>query len=313
VFRDSPNNVQALWGFYRVSHPLPHLRDAVREGVDALAIVPFGNEDYVLVLRHPRWELVVSVGLLLGCWGVTLVAGWRRRQGLPIALAASAVIVAVVGIFSLSRASGGIYAYFATWMAACPLLTLFGLGVALLAPTGPDVGEGRPAALHARNDRRRLPPARLGTTAACAGLALVGAAAVLRSDFHTEAVKDVSPAMAGAGSVELARVAASRYSAIIAAQHPAPGTVAIDIASHDAWPQVAGAVLELDRKGIESTVSPAGWSLLFGHERLPGRPNEATYSFYTDAELTGAHLPAGRVLLDTDGVALVSGPPGRSP
>ncbi|MGH9093945.1 MAG: hypothetical protein ACRDXE_02175, partial [Acidimicrobiales bacterium] len=195
LVRDHPNNLTLLWRFYTSSHAQPSGSQALKAGANALAIVPFGNVDYVIVLSHPRWELAVTALLLLACWAATLLVARRRHQGLPVVLVAGAVVIAAGGIASLTRADGGINAYFATWLSTAPLLSLVGLLVAVLGRAQDPAMERttestRPAEpVHRRSGGSRMPAV---LSAAGVLVAVVGTGLVVHSDLSMQSVRHVS-------------------------------------------------------------------------------------------------------------------------
>lgn len=292
---DKPNNLTLLWDFYRQAHPEPIWHDALRAAANAIAIVPFGNATYVTSILRPRWELAVTlVGLGVLVVVSLALAGWRRL-GLPAGLVASAVLVCVAGAYGLKHASGGITAYFATWMAAAPVLGLLALGAAVLTPRPQPAPSGEPLALPARPSLC----GRLWVAACLAVVAAVAAAATVRSDLHmTPATKAVVAPQAVAGQMAQQ----------VMARHP-QGVVSLDIESEAAWPEAAGVALSLYRHHIPAVVTPAQWTLYFGDQERPGRPVAQHYSFYTQEAAQAAHLPPGAALVAGFDVVMAAGPP----
>jgi hypothetical protein len=131
LFRDRPNNLQVLWDFFSKGHPGPPVGDALRISADALTVLPFGNHDYVLALHRNPVEVAGFAVLLVTGLVVAVALGWRRRQAMSLALAASAVVGTLVGAASLAHADGPVYLYFALWLAYVPLAGLLALGVAM--------------------------------------------------------------------------------------------------------------------------------------------------------------------------------------
>ena len=85
------------------------------------------------------------------------------------------------------------------------------------------------------------------------------------------------------------------------ALRPGDRWVGFHIGSDSLWPYVAGMVLELDERGVQSTVDPASWALYFGRERAPGRSVNVAFAVYP----AGTPTPAGSAVLATiDGTVL---------
>ncbi len=304
IGRDHPNNITRLWDFYTASHPFPTFAQALKAGANALAIVPFGNRDYVNVLTRPRWELAATAALLVVCWLTTLLVARRRASSLAGAITGTGVAIAVLGLASLTRAAGGVNAYFATWMSTAPVLSLVGLIVAAVGHV-PDsaAGVAADAATSApppTGARRRAWPAPVAVAVPALGIvvAVVGTGLVLRSDLRMQSVRSVTLAP---------QVAVARFSRIIEQQDPTGRPVSFTIADFDAWPQVAGVVLEMDRRGTTSRVSPASWVQYFGRSATTPGPTARAYTFYSDQSFRAAPPPGATVLLDTDGVVLTTG------
>ena len=291
VIKDRPNNLTLLWDFYTSPHPYPTLLQAFKAAANALAIVPFGNTPYVNDLTHPMHDIVATaVGLVVAFVAAATVV-WRRRQAFAGALLAAAGVVAGVGTYGLSRASGGINSYFATWMATSPLLILLALIVGL-------TGAAAPRRSHASHPqpRRAVPPgAVLGILAA-----LVATGVVVHSDLRMQSVRQVSLAP---------QVAAGQFAAIIEQQVGPGQRVGLVIGTDSVWPQVAGVALELDRHGIAMTVSPAKWTLEFGAQTAPGPKVVRAYRFYSVTDALQMKIP-GQPYLATDAVAMFPGAPG---
>ena len=74
----------------------------------------------------------------------------------------------------------------------------------------------------------------------------------------------------------------------------------LHLATPSLWPYVAGMVLELDERGVQSTVGPASWELYFGHERAPGRPVNLQFELAAATDRS----PTGTVLAQVDGAVL---------
>jgi hypothetical protein len=85
------------------------------------------------------------------------------------------------------------------------------------------------------------------------------------------------------------------------ALRPGDHLVGFTIGTTAVWPYVAGVVLQLDQRGVRSTVGPAGWELYFGHERAPGRAVDVAFTL----DLAGAPVePRQTVVAEIDGTVL---------
>jgi hypothetical protein len=83
---------------------------------------------------------------------------------------------------------------------------------------------------------------------------------------------------------------------------PGDHWVGFQIGADSLWPYVAGLILELDERGVQSTVGPAQWDLYFGRERTPGRPVSVAFALYPASNRA---TPAGaRVVATVDGTIL---------
>jgi hypothetical protein len=63
-------------------------------------------------------------------------------------------------------------------------------------------------------------------------------------------------------------------------------------------------VLELDERGVQSTVGPSGWELYFGHERAPGRPVSVAFTLNISSNQAAGDRASGTVIADVDGAQL---------
>ncbi len=307
LFRDRPNNLQLLWDFFTGSHPGAGLGRALGVAADALTVLPFGNHDYVLALHRSPIE-VAGFGVLLVVGLVAaVVLGRRRRQPMSLALAASAAVGALVGSASLTHADGPVYLYFALWLAYVPLAVLLAIGVGLVGERPP----GAPAQRLVRHGAGPNVPA--WTTRAvvplCVVAAVVTSAFAVGSDLASGPVSSTTgsgPWPAGNAATAQGKqrtvqdtLALSR--AAESALRPGDRWVGFHIGSDSLWPYVAGMVLELDERGVQSTVDPASWALYFGRERAPGRSVNVAFAVYP----AGTPTPAGSAVLATiDGTVL---------
>jgi hypothetical protein len=282
LWRDRPNNVQAMWDYFTSGHPTPPIGNALHISADAISIVPFGNHDYVLALNRGPWQIgVTAVLLALGL----VVAVRMRRRPLVGPLTASAVIGLVVGTLSLTLTDGPVYMYFAVWLAYVPLSLLLAIGAGL-------------------SERRRS-----GVGLRVAGAALAVLTVVLDLGLGPVSTTTGSgPWPSGdagttAGRHRTVRDTAALSQAAWRELGPGDRTVGLTIGSASLWPYAAGIVLGLDEHGVQSTVAPSSWETYFGHERAPGRPVNISLGLYLSGE-----QPAGAaVIADVDGVQLTNG------
>jgi hypothetical protein len=308
LFRDQPNNVQVLWDFFSKGHPDPPVGDAVRISADALTVLPFGNHDYLLALHRNPVEVAAFVVLLVAGLIVTVAVGRRRRQAMSLALAASAVVGALVGAASLAHADGPVYLYFALWLAYVPLAMLLGLGVAMFGRAPAETSVDQFPANRASPKRSLWAPRAVVPLSIAA--AVVVSAFCIGSDLSVGAVNTTTgsgpwPA-SNAGTAQGKErtiqdtVALTRAAASVLG--PNDRWVGFNIGSDSLWPYVAGMVLELDERGVQSTVGPPQWTLYFGRERAPGRPVSVAFAL-DPARVTP--IPTGSaVLARVDGAVL---------
>ncbi len=197
LWRDHPNNLNLLWDYFTAGHAAPTLGQALNVTANAVTIVPFGYHDYALALTRSGIELGIGISLMAVGLVVAVVLGVRRRQPMSLALAATSVLGATLGVVSLWRAGGPIYLYFAVWLAFVPLSLLLAISVALFAPT-----QGRAPAGLAGHREWGAPSLVVGRriVAACAVLGILVAATTVRSDVQHGAGSDQCRCRALAGS-----------------------------------------------------------------------------------------------------------------
>ena len=309
LWRDHPNNLRLLWDFFTSPHAGPTLHQAIEATADAITIVPFGNHDYVVTLSRSDTALAIGTALIAIGLAVAIILGWRRRQPLALALAASSVIGIAAGVASLAHTAGPIYFYFAVWLAYVPLAVLLAIGVALVGDGRPE--DGRPGPSPRRNRRPARP-----LIAGCAAAALVAGGLAVYSDL---AMGPVTSITAGAGPWPAQQVGTSAGRALsqrdtIALTRAAeselrPGErwAGFTVGTPSLWTYVAGMVLQLDEHGVQSTVAPASWALYFGHERSPGRPVDVAFDLYAAGDTAAAKADKaakGTVIAEVDGTVL---------
>lgn len=292
--RDHPNNLSLLWEYFSAAHPTPSVHQALEVAGNALTIMPFGYRDYALALPRSSAELGIGALLLVAAMLAAVTLGVRHRHPLSLALTAASLIGIAAGTVSLLFATAPLYLYFAVWMAFVPLGLLLAIGVALLDP-----GASRPRAV------RRQP-------VALAAVAIALAAITLHSDLHMASIATTTgagPWPARSDQNPVGRSQAIRDIGVLSGAAetvltPSDRWVNFELNATSPWPYVAGMVLALDQRGVNSTVSPASWELYFGHERSPGRPVSA--HFEVVALRPGSPtVPAGaRLVAVVDGYAL---------
>jgi hypothetical protein len=266
-----------------------------------------------LTLSRNGTELGIGFGLIVLGLVTAAILGWRRRQPLSLALAGSGVLGMVIGVISLSRASTPLFLYFAVWLAFVPLSFMLAIGVALLAPapSGPAQARrsSRPAWSRPAQARRRSSPAWSHRIVAVLVVTVTVVAAVgLRSDLRMASVSTTSGAGPWPGSTDQSPAARSRAirdtaalsAAVEKVLRPTDRWVSFTLGPASPWPYVAGVVLELDERGIQSTVAPASWELYFGHERAPGRRVSVEFGLFTSTDTSAT----GRVIAEIDGDVL---------
>jgi hypothetical protein len=304
LWRDHPNNLMLLWDYFGSGPATPTWGQTVKVAANAITIMPFGYRDYSLALTRTGVELAVGIGLIVLGLAIAVTLGIRRRQPLSLALAASAVLGAVIGVISLSRASTPLFLYFAVWLSFVPLSVLLAIGVALFAPAPPAILPSGPIRTATR---WRLAPSRRIIPVLVVAASLIAAVAV-RSDLGMASVTTSSGAgpwpEATDGSPAARASAISDTAALTAAAEkvlrPTDRWVGFTLGPASPWPYVAGMVLGLDERGVQSTVAPASWELYFGHERAPGRAVKVEFGVFA----APAKPAFGRVIADIGGAVL---------
>jgi len=311
LWRDQPNNLRLLWDFFTSSHSTPPLGQALNAAATALTVMPFGQQDYVQTLS--RTGIQLGLGAALGVVGlvIAVMVGRRRRQPMSLALAAASVLGAVLGAVSLTRAAGPMYLYLALWLAFVPLALLLAIGVALLAPTGNRRRSGRTA------PSQRAAPWRAGAfrpvIAVWVVAAVLVAALTVGSDLSMGPVKTTTigggpwPQGTAAnpdGRTQSRQDAIALTNAAERVVRPTDRWVGFTVGTPGLWPYVAGMVLELDERGVQSTVGPPSWELYFGHERAPGRPVDVAFDLSASSDAATTNAAAGTVIAEVHGAVL---------
>jgi hypothetical protein len=215
------------------------------------------------------------------------------------ALAVSAVIGAVVGTASLTRSGGPVYLYFAIWLAFVPVGVLLALGAALVG-SAPVAASAEPSG-GARATDPRWAPVLVACAAVTAGLT-VSSALATRPIAATTGSGPWPPGMASTieSKQRTVRDTQALTRAARAVLRPGDRRVGFTIGSSGEWPYVAGIVLGLDERGVQSTVGPAAWQVYFGHERAAGP--SVSVAFWVGP---AASAPVrGSVIAELDGVVL---------
>ena len=296
LWRDRPNNLQLIWDFFTSPHTSAPLGHALHVAADAMTILPFGNHDYVLQLNRSPAAICVAAVLVALMTVASLRLARGGAQPMARALAASGVVGFVVGTASLTRADGPAYLYLAVWLAFVPLTALLALGAAVVG-TGPTVTPAAPASR-----------SRLSRTPWLAGCVVVALLATVWADVRTIPIGATTGS--GPWPPDMAMTIATKQRTVRNTQAltraaetvlgPADHRVTFVISSSGVWPYVAGMVLGLDGRGVQSTVAPASWQVYFGHERAPGPPVTIAFSL----GFAGTTPAAGAVIANIDGVVL---------
>jgi hypothetical protein len=306
LWRDHPNNLTMLWRYFASAPATPTWGQAIKVATTAMTIVPFGYRDYTLALNRNGAELGIGVGLIVLGLLTAVILGRQQQQPLSLALAASGILGAVIGGLSLSRASTPLFLYFAVWLAYVPLSFLLAIGVALFAPARVPMGTAPSGVSPSPTWSRDVSSLR---NIALLGVAVAAVATVaLRSDLRTASVTTSTGAGPWPGNTDqspAARATAIRDTATLTAAaekvlRPNDRWVSFTLGPASPWPYVAGMVLDLDERGIQSTVAPARWELYFGHERAPGRRVSVEFGVFTSTDPSGV----GRVIGKVDGAVL---------
>jgi hypothetical protein len=310
LWRDRPNNLQLLWDFFTSSQPNPTWGQALKVAANAVTIIPFGYHDYVLTLTRTNAELAIGAVLIVGGLVIALALGWRRRHPMTLALAVSSVLGIVVGTISLSRTAGPAYFYFAVWLAYVPLSLLLAIGVALLAPPSTPTLDSRSAPDGPKAGWR--PAANRRVIAACVIAAVGLAAATIQSDLRMGSVATTTGsgpwpqgnAATPQGKLQTVQDTAALARAAESVLRPTDRLVGFTIGTPGLWPYVAGIVLQLDERGVQSTVSSASWQLYFGHERAPGRPVTVTFDLLASSQTKNVIATNATIVADIHGEVL---------
>ena len=234
----SPGNLGRLVSFFRSGsggHPVGAAARAVAGALWPPFSGRFGSPPTAPVAG------AVLVVALLAAAGVAL-AGVRRGRTLGAALGAGGGLAVVLGVVSVTRATGQLYGYLTEWLSAADVAVVAGL---LLVVSG----AGRPAG------RRRA-----GAALGLAGLALVGLAAA-----------DRPGPLPGGAEVDTLFSAARPG---LPRAGPAGGAVPVEVAvaTPDRWPWAAGLLVDLAHAGYRPVAQPS-WLFLFGTQlAYQGRP-----------------------------------------
>jgi hypothetical protein len=303
LWRDQPNNLSLIWDFFTTSHS-GNVHQALRVAANALTIMPFGYRDYTLSLSRTTAQIGIGVALMVSGLVIAVTLGWRRCQPFSLALSAGGVLGAVLGLVSLCLTGGPVYLYFAVWLAYVPLSLLLAILVAL----GPFPVSGISG---------RLAPPTRGTlrrplVALSVVAAVVATAATLQSDLRMAPISTSSgggpwPGAADRSSETRSQAPIETAALARAAERslrPGDRWVGFTIGTTGLWPYVAGMVLELDERGVQSTVGPSRWELYFGHERTPGRPVSVEFDLYSATDTAGRAAAVGTRVAEIDGDVL---------
>jgi hypothetical protein len=309
LWRDQPNNLRLLWGFFTSTRATPPLQQSLTAVADAWTIVPFGNHDYVLALHRSPTELGVGVALLLVGLALAVELGCRRRQPLTLALASAGGLGVLVGTISLALSPPPVYPYYTIWLAYVPVSIMLAIGVAILAP-----GERPPHPGHRADQWAGAGRPLFGrrVVIVCAAAAVIAATFTVHSDLRMGPIRATTgsgpwpPGNAGApqGRVRTIEETSALGAGAEGVLRPTDRSVTLTIGTPSLWPYAAGIVLQLDRHGVQSTVAPASWALYFGQERAPGRPVSVTYFLYAPSDPMARMAGGDTVIVRLDGAVL---------
>jgi hypothetical protein len=195
-------------------------------------------------VRWAEWLSIVELTAI----GLFVVRGARRRQQFDAALGAMLLIASCVALWSATRVEERIFDHDVFWMS--------GIGVLSLAVT-----------IDVLASMFRAPPVptlRRDALVACAALAVLATAAVVRQVNDVVSRSFVPPADA-----QTARALASDITGYMQRDRVSRPLLKID---QDAWPIAAGAILELQKQGQIVSVED-DWVVMFtptfrvtGHE-----------------------------------------------
>lgn len=296
LWRDHPDNVTLLYRYARSPQPRPPLATAVHQVLDAITIVPFtfhsvpaGSD---LLIARSNGRLAAGLVLLVVVSLATLLVARRRRVARPAWLIAAAAAATVIGAVVNSRAAPPLESYLVVWLAFVPVAVLLALGLALLAPAAPNPAASRPA--HSASPALRS-PGRGVLTVGLALLAIVGAIWTTGGDIHQP-----EPWSSNDPTVTAFTAAA------LPALHPSDHVIGVTIVSGATWPTAAGLVDQLVRHGRSTTVAPEVWTVLFGRERAPGRPVDATLELYDRTDVAAAAAMSGATVLASVGTEVLA-------
>jgi hypothetical protein len=239
----NPGNITLLVRFARAGAGGHPLRLAPASVGAAMSVLPAGAR-WVLragVEQHlgagPLWGVAVTLGGLVGCLAVAVVA-WRRGRTFAGDLALLTALGIVAAVISISRVDGPVYFYLLTWVTILPVSGVTAAVLALWPGT---------------HDRDWATPAAFAVAAAVAiGVAVLHGA---QQDWDRQASRDV---------------AAQTSLATRALGQSARGLVLVHVVTSDTWPDGAGVALQLQRGGAQIEVDPV-WVFLFGDAFAPRR------------------------------------------
>ena len=310
LWRDRPNNVQLMWRFFASSHPAAPASQAVKLTAAALTIVPFGNRDYVLSFSRGWPEAAAGAALIVGGAAAAVALGLRRRQPMTLALAVSSLMGVVLGAGSLLLTAAPLYPWFAVWLGYVPVVLLVAIGIGLLTPV-----DGRPGHRWPEHPRwGRWYDWRAGPRAAsiCVVAVVALAGLTVGSDLRQRPISATTgsgpwpgaDAATAGGRAQTVTDTAVLSKAAERVLGPQDRWVGFTIGTSSSWPYVAGIILALDEEGVQSTVSPASWTLYFGPERAPGRVVAGTFELAAASDPAARSPAGGAVIAEIDGQIL---------
>ncbi len=293
LVQDQPNNVTLLWGYF-VAHPGAHsqLRLALLQAADALTVIPFGGATTGagLYVDHGTVKMLGAGAVMAMIALAGFVVARRRGQRSAQLILATAAAGAIIGIAATTRVTGGVLSYLVAWQSFAPGALIIGVGCAFLGTEGTERTEGPE-----RTDRTEGPGPRrpaLLPVAVVSVLALGLGANSVRMAIH-------QPALVGSNNPAALRLATAAHDAV----RVGSGAVNITIVDDITWVYAATVALDLTQSGHPTTVSPAKWVTLFGHQDAPGRPTAMTITLLADTNPEAAALSSsGAVVARAGGV-----------
>jgi len=262
-----PGNLAALWDFFTSPHLSPMdrthaLADAWSVVANTTTTVPWGNPAASVAITHATYqrEVTVVVWMVLGLvaigWGA-----WRRRW-FALGLGVASLGGLAVSVYSAERIVGPVSGYLVYWMALLPAPAVVAVGdlaideLRRVAERRSQATPPRTPAHARRSDARRGTGGAVGRTVGAWVLAAVLVAPALGVAWVWARG---TGALAGTGDPEIGQLAAFADAHL---RGDSSGDVHVVIGNADRWPEAAGLILELRRRGYHPTVDST-WGFMF--------------------------------------------------